>query len=129
MSEKIGTFEFAHVANTYTADDNNRIMNYSSWRGAAEGYGTVYGTLAFGPIALGDMNEKLQGGPIKWVGQGFLEDGTSVGGVGTGTWKKDPNGHAWHTEMIVEISDGSRIKSVGQIALATLMFTGTTYSM
>ncbi|MBM87380.1 MAG: hypothetical protein CMQ41_03300 [Gammaproteobacteria bacterium] len=129
MSEAIGTFELEHVSNTYSVNDQNEVTNQNNWRGSAEGYGTVYGTLTFGPIPLGDMDEKLEGGQVKWVGQGFLEDGSSVAAAGSGTWKKDPNGHIWHTEMILDLNDGSTIRSVGELALETLKFTGTNYSV
>jgi hypothetical protein len=66
---------------------------------------------------------------VRWTGEAFLEDGTSVAGTGAGKWRKDPNGHVWHTDYIVEISDGTKIHSVGKIELSTLKFTGTNYSV
>ena len=84
--------------------------------------------LTFGPIALGDMDEKLEGGEVRWTGQGFLEDGTVVAGVGKGTWRKDPQGHVWHTDVTTELNDGSKVRGKGVLELATLKFTGTNYS-
>ena len=129
MSEIIGTFELEHVSNTYTADDDGNVTNHSNWRGTAENYGSIFGTLTFGPIALGDMDEKLEGGEVRWTGQGFLEDGTAVAGVGKGTWKKDPEGHVWHTDVITELNDGTKVRGKGVLELATLKFTGTNYSI
>lgn len=85
--------------------------------------------MTWGPASLGDMVDQLEGGPVKWVGEGFLEDGSSVAAAGDGTWEKDPNGHIWRTEMILELNDGSKIRSVGQLALETFKFTGTNYSV
>ena len=129
MTEAIGTFELEHICNTYTADEKNEITNHTNWRGTAEGYGTVFGTLTYSPIALGEMDEKLEGGEVRWTGQGFLEDGSSAAATGVGTWKKDPAGHVWHMDYVLELNDGSKIRSVGQIELATLKFTGTNYSV
>jgi hypothetical protein len=69
------------------------------------------------------MNETLEGGKVSWTGQGFLEDGTSVTATGSGTWKKDPSGHAWHIDYELLLNDGSKIRSVGQIDLSTLKYT------
>ena len=112
MSEVLGTFELEHVCNTYTTDSENNITNHTNWRGSADGYGSIWGTLTFAPTPLGSMTEKLGGGEVRWTGQGFLEDGTSVTGTGAGTWRKDPNGHIWHTDYILDISDGTKIHSV-----------------
>jgi hypothetical protein len=129
MSEVLGTFDLDHVCNTYTTDQNNYITNHSNWSGVAEGYGKIFGTLTFSPTALGEMNETLEGGKVSWTGQGFLEDGTSVTGTGTGTWKKDPAGHVWHTDYELLLNDGSKIRSIGQIELSTLKYSGANYSI
>ena len=129
MSEVIGTFSLEHVTNTYTADENNAITNHTNWKGSAEGYGSVFGTLSFAPIPLNQMNDSLEGGEVRWTGQGFLEDGTNVAGTGVGTWEKVPGKHVWKTDYVLEVSDGTKIRSVGEIALETMTFTGTNYSV
>jgi len=129
MSEVIGEFSLEHVTNTYTVDETNSITNHTNWKGTAEGYGTVFGTLSFSPIPLEKMNDSLEGGEVRWTGQGFLEDGTNVAGTGVGTWEKVPGEHIWKTDYVLEISDGTQIRSVGQIALETMTFTGKNYSV
>jgi hypothetical protein len=129
MSEAIGTFALEHISNTYTTDPNNEITNHTNWKGTAEGYGTVFGTLTFAPTPLSQLDEKLDGGNVRWTGQGFLEDGTAAAATGAGTWSKVPGKHAWKVEYILDLNDGSQIKSVGEIALDTLKFTGTNYSV
>jgi hypothetical protein len=129
MSEIIGKFDLEHVCNTYTTDANNEITNHSNWRGTAAGYGTVFGTLTFAPTPLTQMDEKLEGGEVRWTGQGFLEDGTSVTATGAGAWSKVPDKHVWTVEYILDFNDGSQIRSVGEIALDTLKFTGTNYAL
>jgi hypothetical protein len=129
MSEAIGTFDLEHISNTYTTDPNNEITNHTNWKGTAEGYGTVFGTLTFAPTPLSQLDEKLEGGDVRWTGQGFLEDGTAAAATGAGSWSKVPGKHAWKVEYILDLNDGSQIKSVGEIALDTLKFTGTNYSV
>ena len=60
MSEIIGTFELDHICNTFTTDENNMITNHTNWRGTAEGFGAVFGTLTFSPTHLSEMDEKLK---------------------------------------------------------------------
>ena len=54
--------------------------------------------------------------------------GTVAAATGTGTWSKVPDKHAWKLDYVLELNDGSKIRSVGEIALETLKFTGTNYS-
>jgi len=74
-----------------------------------------------------ELNDGLEGGPIKRIGQGFLEDGTSI--AGSGQWSKKTGEHVWKTDCILQISDGTKIRSVGEIHLDTLTFSGTNYSV
>ena len=67
-------------------------------------------------------------GDCSWVGQAFLEDGeTTLGGAGEGTWKHAEGEHKWNIDMHVEISNGDRHHSVGEIDLETLTFKGKIY--
>jgi hypothetical protein len=92
MEQEFAALEHVGTFNTflYTVDENNAITNHTNWKGSAEGYGAVFGTLSFAPIPLNQMNDSLEGGEVRWTGQGFLEDGTNVAGTGVGTWEKVP---------------------------------------
>ena len=68
-------------------------------------------------------------GTVSWAAQAFLEDGTTVGGLGEGTIEKDPNEHIWKISMIVEVSNGDKLRSEGQISLATLEYTGQMFAV
>lgn len=37
--------------------------------------------------------------------------------------------HVWKTDCILQISDGTKIRSIGEIHLDTLTFSGTNYSV
>ena len=129
MAEEVGKFSLEHVSNVYTQDASGQISNHTNWKGTSDVAGTVYGTLIFGPNPLMEMNDSLEGGPVKWIGQAFLEDGTGLAGSGSGQWSKKPGEHIWKTDCILQISDGTKIRSVGDIHLDTLTFSGTNYSV
>jgi hypothetical protein len=97
MSEEVGTFSLKFSGNTYSSDESGNVTVQQNWEGAADSYGTVFGTLIFGPMSASEMNE---GGPIKWVGQGFLEDGTVVVGLGEGTFESVPGQHIARTTTV-----------------------------
>ena len=82
MAEELGKFSVEHVSNIYMEDADGNISNHTNWRGTADGYGVIYGTLIFGPTPLMEMNDSLEGGPVKYIGQAFLEDGTNLAGAG-----------------------------------------------
>ena len=125
MAEEIGKFSLEHVSTSYAEDADGNISTYTNWRGKAEGYGVVYDTTIFGPTPLMEAGDGLEGGPLKRIGQWFLEDGTTVAGSGSGQWSKKPGEHIWKTDCILQISDGTKIRSVGDIHLYTLTFSGT----
>ncbi|MEE3299690.1 MAG: hypothetical protein VX197_00490 [Pseudomonadota bacterium] len=122
MTEEVGTFSLKFSGNTYSSDENGNVTVHQNWEGAADGYGSVFGTLILGPMSASELNE---GGQIKWVGQGFLEDGTTVVGIGEGTFETPPDQHVARTLMLIDISDGTKIRSEGEMALETLTWTGT----
>ncbi len=42
---------------------------------------------------------------------------------------KKPGEHIWETDYVIQISDGTKVRSVGEIHLDTLIFSGTNYSV
>ena len=86
MSEEIGKFSLKFAGNTYTSESNGDVTIRQNWQGSGDGFGTVFGTLTFGPTPPSELNS---GGTIKWVGQAFHEDGTTVIGQGEGRSKKE----------------------------------------
>ena len=129
MGNEIGKFSLEHVSNVYMQDANGQIVNHTNWKGTSDVAGTVYGTLIFGPNELMEMNDTLEGGPVKWIVQAFLENGSTLAGIGEGEWSKKPGEHIWSLDYIIQISDGSKIRSVGEIHLESLTYTGADYSV
>ena len=125
MAEQIGEFSLTHAGSTYAVTPDGEIANYANFSGTATGFGAVFGTLKT-QNPLSDMGARS--GTCTWVGQAFLDDGTTLGGSGQGTWEQiGDDGHKWSVTMDVDISDGSKHHSVGEIDLATLGFTGKIY--
>ena len=129
MGNEIGKFSLEHVSNVYIQDTNGQISNQTNWKGTSDVAGIAYGTLIFGPNDLMEMNDNLEGGPVKWIVQAFLPNGSTLAGVGNGEWSKKPGEHVWTVDYIIQISDGSKIRSIGEIHLDTLVFSGTDYSV
>ena len=126
MSEELGTFSLKYQGNTYTSNEAGEVTIHQNWEGTADSFGTVFGTLIWGPTPPSGLNE---GGKIEWVGQSFLDDGTTVIGQGEGTWETPPDDHVAKTSLLINISDGTQIRSEGEMALETLEWNGTIYSV
>jgi hypothetical protein len=57
-----------------------------------------------------------------------LGDGSTVVGQGEGTWETPSNAHVAKTSLVINISDGTQIRSEGEMGLETLEWNGTIYS-
>ena len=79
MADPVGEFSFKHTGNMLAKTDDGQVSINANWEGEATGYGGVFGTLNI-TQPLDDFNNKS--GTCSWVGQGFLDDGTTVGGLG-----------------------------------------------
>ena len=121
MSNGGGEFSFKHTGNVYGKTDNGELATYSSWEGTGTGYGTIFGTLSL-TQALAEAGATI--GSCTWAGQGYLEDGTTVGAIGEGVWTQLEGRHTWKVELDVDISNGERHRTVGEIDLASRTFNG-----
>ena len=125
MADPIGEFSL-QLTGAHTEKTDNGVNAHSHWEGTATGYGTVFGTLTV-PLSLAETNPTS--GTCTWAGQAFLEDGTSLIGVAEGTWQKVEGQHRWTTSMVGENSDGSRLRSEGEIDLASRSYTGKLFEV
>jgi hypothetical protein len=113
------SFKLTGIGHSKTADGAVNIDTH--WEGTATGFGAVFGTLS----VIRPMNSFDETtGSCSWVGQAFPEDGTVVGGIGQGTWKQEEGKHKWTISAEVEISNGDRLRSEGEIDLAARSYTG-----
>ena len=126
MSEQIGEFSLKHTGSTYAKAADGDLAQYANFEGTATGFGTVFGTLVFkNPLSeVGTTS-----GTCQWAGQAFLDDSTNLGGLGEGTWEQLEGQHKWKINMNVDISDGSKHRSEGEIDLETLSFNGKIFAV
>jgi len=120
MADPVGEFSLASTGTTFEANDDG-LKSTANFEGTATGYGTVAGTLTF----MADAADASIGA-ARWVGQGFLDDGSQVAGVGQGTWEQAGH-HRWSIKMDIEISSGDRIRSEGEVDLASRTYNGKLY--
>ena len=120
MADPAGEFSLRHQGTTYLKSGDG-LDSYANFVGTATGFGSVFGTLKVtnplsGPVATS--------GPCTWSSQAFLDDGTTVTGHGEGSYEQQAGDHRWQISMQIQISDGSSLRSEGEIDLTTLEFTG-----
>lgn len=115
-----GEFSLEHKGTTYIKTDDG-LDNYVNFQGTATGYGTVIGTLKGSNPLTGPISTS---GPCTWSSQAFLEDGTTVTAHGEGSYEQLTDQQKWNITLDIEISNGDKIRSEGQIDLVTLVFSG-----
>ena len=130
MAEKIGEFSMEHVVSSYSRNTNGDIESTTDWRGSGSsttlGSAQVFGSF-ISAAPLSESNAKS--GEIEFIGESFLENGTQVGSVASGTWEKAESEHAWKIVMDGENSLGHQRRFEGTVDLETLVFKGEIYSL
>ena len=130
MAEKIGEFSMEHVVTSYSRNANGDIVSTTDWRGSGSsttlGSAQVFGSF-ISAAPLSESNAKS--GKIEFIGESFLENGTQIGSVASGTWEKAESEHAWKIVMDGENSLGHQRRFEGTVDLETLVFKGEIYSL
>ena len=126
MSDPIGEFSLKHTGTTYTKTADGNLASYANFNGNATGYGQVFGTLII-DTPLSDAG--ATSGSASWAANAFLEDGTTVGGLGEGSYEQAAGEHKWSVSMVVKTSTGESVRSEGEISLETLEYTGKLYAV
>ena len=124
MSEQIGEFTLKHAGCTFRTNSEGEIVNNNNFVGEATGFGPVWGTL-ISSQPLTDANAGA--GECQWVGVAFLDDGSELGGLGSGTWEKSSDNHKWNVVLNIDLSNGEKHRSEGSMDLETLIFSGKIY--
>ena len=122
MSDEEGAFSLKQTGVSYSKNDNDEVTVASDWEGTATGYGTVFGTLS---VTFPFADAGAATGTLTWVSGAALEDGTSVAGIGDGTWQQVPGQHKWTVTIDNRVSNGDRLRGTGEIDLAARTFAGT----
>ena len=126
MAEQIGEFSLKHAGNTYAKAEDGEIARFINFDGTATGFGAVFGTLC---IKTPFSELAATSGSCTWIAQAYPDDKTTLGGVGEGTWEQVEGDHKWKIVVDVDITNGDKHHSEGEIDLQTLMFTGKIYSV
>ena len=96
MANPVGEFSLKHTGSIYRKTEDGGIATYVSWEGTATGYGQVFGTLQISsPLAEAGATS----GSCTWAGQAFLEDATTLGALGEGTYQQLEGQHKWTISM------------------------------
>jgi hypothetical protein len=120
MANSLGNFELNHTGNAYAKNDDDVVVAYANYEGTATGFGTIMGTLAF-PLP----EQGATSGTVTWTGQGFPPDREPSTSFGEGTWKQVEGSHAWQINVpVIEISDGTSLRSEGVVDLEAKTFNG-----
>jgi hypothetical protein len=91
------------------------ILRQVTWEGMAAGFGTVFTTVTFtGGSKAGTFSE---------CGTAFLDNGEFLHATGQGTYESVGK-HKWKTADFLQLSDGRRISSEGEIDLAERSWKG-----
>ena len=90
------------------------------FEGAAGDFGVTVGTLH---VSLPEGGAKS--GTCTWMGQAFPDGSPWVVGSGEGTWEQIEGLNRWKLSFpVLEVSDGSRLRSEGELDLAMRSFNG-----
>ena len=126
MSDPIGEFSLNHAGTTYSKTADGELASYANFQGTATGYGQVYGTL----ILTRPLSEAgSTSGTCTWAAAAFLEDGSTAGGLGEGTWEQNAGEHKWKVNMVTKVSSGETVRSEGEISLETLVYSGKLFAV
>ena len=112
--KQLGEFSLKFTSLTLTPGAAGSIVTQGNCEGTATGFGTVLGTAAF----VGGKS-----GTFSWCSTAHLDNGDQLSGIGSGTYEGSGK-HHWKTHGIIQISDGSRAISEGEVDLATRSWTG-----
>jgi hypothetical protein len=113
--KQLGEYSLKAVTATYSPGPAGSVLSQVNWEGTATGFGAVFGTATYvgGP----------KGGTFSYCAEAFLDNGDAVTGIGQGTFESTGK-HRWRTEGFIQISDGRRIATEGEMDLASRSWKG-----
>ena len=124
MAESSGEFSLEMKGQAQESIDNG-IRLISHWEGTATGFGAVFGTLT---VDLSSDDIAATSGTCRWVAVGFLPDGGRDGGTAEGNWTQHAGRNAWSLSLTGSSASGQKIRSEGEIDLASRSWTGKMYA-
>ena len=125
MAESSGEFSLEMKGQAQESIDSG-IRLISHWEGTATGFGAVFGTLT---VDLSSDDIAATSGTCRWVAVGFLPDGGRDGGAAEGTWTQHAGRNAWSLNLTGTSANGQKMRSEGEIDLASRSWTGKMYEV
>lgn len=115
-----GEFSFKFTSMATSPGPAGSVLNQVTWEGTATGFGAVFTTTIYvgGP----------RSGTYSECGTAFLDNGDGLNGIGQGTYESTGK-NTWRTAGFMQISDGRRIASEGEINLASRSWKGTLFEV
>jgi hypothetical protein len=110
-----GEFSLKAITATYSPGPAGSVLSQVNWEGTATGFGAVFGTATYvgGP----------KSGTFSYCAEAFLDNGDALTGIGQGTFESTGK-HRWRTEGFIQISDGRRVATEGEMDLASRSWKG-----
>ncbi len=115
-SKPIGEFSFKMVTQTTLPGPAGSVLIQVNFEGTGTGFGAIFSTATF----IGGGKD----GTFSECGSAFLDNGDLLNGVGQGTYESKGK-HRWSTASTMQLSDGRRLASAGEIDLAARTWKGT----
>src|ERR1700720_4243281 len=114
--KSVGEFSLKMITITNIPGPAGSTLIQVNFEGSGAGFGAIFDTSTF----TGGGRD----GTFSQVGSAYLDNGDVLSGIGQGTYESKGK-HRWSTMSIIQISDGRRLASVGEIDLASRTWKGT----
>jgi hypothetical protein len=115
-SKQIGEFSLKMITQTNTPGPAGSVLIQVNFEGTGTGFGAIFDTATF----IGGGRD----GTFSEAGSAYLDSGEVLSGVGQGTYESKGK-HRWSTASTMQLSDGRRLASAGEIDLAARTWKGT----
>ena len=115
-SKPIGEFSFKMITQTNAPGPAGSVLIQVNFEGTGTGFGAIFDTATF----IGGGRD----GTFSEAGSAYLDNGEVLSGVGQGTYESKGK-HRWSTASTMQLSDGRRLASAGEIDLSARTWKGT----
>jgi hypothetical protein len=113
-AKQIGEFSLKSASSSHSPGPAGSVLTQVNWEGTATGFGATFGTATY----VGGKS-----GTYTLCAKAYLDNGEEISGIGPGTYESTGK-HQWHTKGFLDLSDGRRISSEGEMNLAERSWKG-----
>ena len=124
MAEPVGEFNLKNTGNSFSRTSDGQLEQASDFEGEATGFGAVFGTLVITqPLAEASQTKSA----CAWIGKALLGDNSILGGIGDETIEQVGKDAKWQVSLVIQISDGAKLRSEGVVDHGARTYTGKLY--